>query len=130
MSSCSGPNGEPFTDESGRVTFFVCGPKKRAKPCAFCGKTSTRLCDGKWVSEGKKTSCDKPICEAHRTVLPGDRDYCPDCEKRTRVPMTPVEVERNECLLLALHVAAEAKTEQGGNAAREIARRIRERISK
>ena len=120
---------EPFTDESGRVTGYVCGPNKRAKPCAFCGARSTHLCDGKWLVDGKKSSCDKPICEGHRVALPGGRDYCPDCDKRSRASsaMTQSELERNECVLVALAVAAEARTEQGGNAAREIARRIRER---
>lgn len=44
--------------------------------------------------------------------------------------LTPRELERNECALVALQVAAEAQTEHGGNAAREIARRIRERRDK
>ena len=123
---------EPFRDEEGRVTGFVCGPKPRAKPCAFCGRPSSRLCDGRWVVDGKKTSCDKPICETHRVALPGNRDYCVDCDKRSRAAeaMTPRELERSECVLVALQVAAEAQTEQGGNAAREIARRLRERRQK
>lgn len=41
--------------------------------------------------------------------------------------LTPRELERNECILIALQVASEAQTEQGRNAALEIVRRIRER---
>jgi hypothetical protein len=171
---------EPFSDAEGRVTGFVCGPSKKAKPCAFCGKPSTRLCDGKWVLGGIKAPCNKPICDVHRKALPGDRDYCPECEQRTRSTAGPkteapkrfaqklvdwvatvtqldpergqlpnaedwrrnaeklfenetsavAEEERKACVMVALAVAAEAKTEQGGNAAREIARRIRDRRDK
>jgi hypothetical protein len=51
-------------------------------------------------------------------------------EKPLSDQLTPRELERNECVMVALTVAAEAQTEQGGNAAREIARRIRERKDK
>lgn len=46
-------------DERGQVTAIVCG---RAKPCAYCERAHTRLCDFTLAS-GK--TCDTPMCSGH-----------------------------------------------------------------
>ena len=111
----------------GVVTGIVCSRGPRKKPCAFCGQPSAGfLCDGKWVAEGVKTSCDKAMCTAHRTQVGGGKDYCPDCVARTKgtKPKTVSEMERDACRQIALDVKSEAQTEHGKRAAQAIADRI------
>ena len=62
---------------SGGGYAIVCTRGRKAKPCAFCGKPSDKLCD--WpVGNGK--TCDKPCCvKCSRHVGP-DQDFCKDHE--------------------------------------------------
>ncbi len=80
----------------------ICGPRgRKPKPCAYCGKPSSKLCDfviGYGPGESPSTpgmaaakTCDKPICGAcsvHtepdtdicRRHLPENKPECDDCD--------------------------------------------------
>ena len=63
----------------GGGTMIVCSRGRRARPCAFCGKASSKLCDGPSPAKSRKKSCDKPLCATHAKGDGPDRDLCPDC---------------------------------------------------
>jgi hypothetical protein len=65
--------GEWIKLEDGTVAHVLYAPPK-AKPCRYCTRRSSLLCD--WVMPGGKT-CDAPLCR--RCAVPGGRrtDYCP-----------------------------------------------------
>lgn len=58
------------------VVGLACGPGAKPKPCAFCPRTSSLLCDG--PTPGGKT-CDKPICDRCAWRPERDVDFCPAC---------------------------------------------------
>lgn len=62
------------------VTMILCtrGHKKVAK-CHWCAKPSVALCDFeiKVGDVGHKHTCDKPMCEDHRTPVGKNVDHCP-----------------------------------------------------
>jgi hypothetical protein len=59
------------------------GTKTNAKPCVYCHRPATHLCDHRvpdrtvkgWTFKG--CTCDVPLCERCRTVAAG-KDYCRD----------------------------------------------------
>ena len=56
---------------------IVCGGHgPRQKPCVYCGKPSSKLCD--FPIEGAKgETCDRPLCERCAVHVEGkDEDYC------------------------------------------------------
>lgn len=55
---------------------IVCSRGRRSRPCAFCPRTSSRLCDGP-KPNGK--TCDKPICDRCTWQPDPDVDFCPEC---------------------------------------------------
>jgi hypothetical protein len=54
----------------------------RQPRCRFCKRLADFECDG-WKDGGG--TCDAPMCAAHRTRTPGQRDLCPDCAKAVTV---------------------------------------------
>jgi hypothetical protein len=65
---------------------IVCGPRGRARKCAYCSRPSSALCDfvvsedqlqvgGKIVSTSPNT-CDKPICGQCARHTEPDTDVC------------------------------------------------------
>lgn len=55
---------------------FICTGRQRKPKCVSCGRPADLLCDWK-TPEGKKPTCDKPIC-ARCTHSPApDKDLCP-----------------------------------------------------
>lgn len=69
----------------GAVVGFICerGRRSRSKPCA-CGRTSTKLCDGRvpGAAKGRTRRCDAPICDACATAIGEDLDHCRACVAR------------------------------------------------
>lgn len=66
----------------GEVTAIICrGRGKRQPPCESCGRPSSRQCDYPFVvRDGKKTTCDRHLCNAcARPVdaLGPNIDFCP-----------------------------------------------------
>lgn len=59
---------------------IVCSRGQRPKPCTvvFCGRPSVALCDYPVERNGKKTTCDSPMCATHRHPVPDqtDTDWC------------------------------------------------------
>jgi hypothetical protein len=51
---------------------------KRPPPCIKCGATSTRLCDWKLATRGKRViRCSAPLCDKCTTSPATDKDLCP-----------------------------------------------------
>ena len=75
-------------DLPGGVTAIVCSRGRSSKPCAYCGRASTRLCDfpvlKKIRSTGLETkgTCDVPLCDRCTSKIAGDGDLC-----RAHVPL-------------------------------------------
>lgn len=72
---------------------IICSRGRRRQKCSveLCGKDSVALCDYPVERNGKKTTCDSPMCAMHRhtvgTVL--DIDWCENHwqhEQRQRWP--------------------------------------------
>lgn len=68
----------------GKPSGLVCGPGvRRGAPCAFCNRTSSRLCDFPVTKDhGVKGTCDAPLCSDCTTRIAGDGDLC-----RTHAPL-------------------------------------------
>lgn len=87
----------PFTDEDGTIHHaIVCMRGRKQKFCrvGFCNKPAVALCDYPVIDDhGKSTTCDAPMCEAHRHPVPGkaDTDWCNVHhrfeERRKRTPL-------------------------------------------
>ena len=62
----------------GGGTAIVCsGRGRRPKPCAYCGRPSSRLCDFPVTKDrGVKGTCDAPLCERCTARIAGDGDLC------------------------------------------------------
>lgn len=58
-----------------QVTGFICGP--RLKACVRCGALAERLCDYIMTRSPRIRRCSAPVCRAHTTRLPGEKDACP-----------------------------------------------------
>jgi len=63
---------------------FLCTKERpRPRPCAPCGRPTLQLCDGPVTTDGKRRTCDAPVCVACAVrVETIDRDYCPRCGGR------------------------------------------------
>lgn len=63
---------------------FVCTRGRRpARNVCGCGRTATKLCDGR---RGKK-GCNRPLCDAHAFSVGGDLDFCAECRALTADPI-------------------------------------------
>lgn len=53
---------------------------RKPKPCAHCGKPSSKLCDFILVRShaGNHKTCDKPLCQSCAVSGGRNVDYCPD----------------------------------------------------
>jgi hypothetical protein len=58
---------------NGPLTVFMC-TRGRSKPCATCGRPSTKLCD---FPLGNGKTCDAAICDGCATGVGMGLDYCP-----------------------------------------------------
>ena len=73
---------------------IVCSRGRRQKcSVGLCGKDSVALCDYPVERNGKKTTCDSPMCQMHRHPVPGevDKDWCEghwQHEERQKWPKT------------------------------------------
>jgi len=73
------------------VRGVVCGPRPRSKPCAFCPRAASRLCDGVTRKAAVPTdptfedvalqdsTCDKRLCDRCSRSPEDGKDYCPGC---------------------------------------------------
>lgn len=61
-----------------RVIACTRGASGRPKPCRWCASSSVAHCDFPVRRKGKATTCDAPMCEAHRHRKGPDIDHCPD----------------------------------------------------
>lgn len=71
-------------DGFGKPIGIACTRGRQPKPCAYCGRPSSRLCDFpvKVGDLGHKTTCDAPLCDRCTTKIAGDGDLC-----RTHAPL-------------------------------------------
>lgn len=64
----------------GSTIAIICGGR-RGQPhrpaCKCCPRESTKLCDFPVVRNGRRATCDVPICDDHATSIGPDRDLCP-----------------------------------------------------
>lgn len=77
----------PFTmKDNGPAILCVRGRRTKPKPCACCGRPSSKLCDferavpmihGGIQSRVQKT-CDKPLCGNCAVKVGPEIDHCPD----------------------------------------------------
>lgn len=69
-----------LTDKDGSYLGHVCSrgtSRSSAKPCVYCGRASSKLCDFPVIRKGKKTTCDAALCD--KCALQGvsaDVDFC------------------------------------------------------
>jgi hypothetical protein len=61
----------------GGGTAIVCGPRVKSRPCHFCKRPSTKLCDAPDPFRESGT-CDAPLCDACAVKVGPNRDYCPN----------------------------------------------------
>lgn len=54
---------------------IVCGLPK-PKPCIYCGRPHTKLCDFPLEAQKKGKTCDRPMCDRCTTHIDPDTDYC------------------------------------------------------
>lgn len=62
------------------IAIFMCSRGRRREPCSVAGCTSpyVALCDFPLAGPKAGKTCDRRMCEQHRTRMPGkDRDFCP-----------------------------------------------------
>lgn len=58
----------------GTFAGFVCTRGRRPRPRACgCGRSAWKLCDGR--GEGKRRTCDRPLCDGCAFSVGGDLDY-------------------------------------------------------
>lgn len=50
--------------------------KQRTKPCASCGRPSTKLCDYPLTGAKAGKTCDRAMCDKHSVHVGTDTDYC------------------------------------------------------
>jgi hypothetical protein len=64
------------------------GPRRDAKPCRFCGASSTKLCDEPLRDKRAGATCSAPMCDRCATVIMVDSsksiDLCPPHERARR----------------------------------------------
>lgn len=70
------------TVKIGDTMAIVCGgharSRRSARPgCKYCPRESTKLCDAPETRNGKRVTCDEPICDDHATSVGADSDLCP-----------------------------------------------------
>lgn len=59
----------------GQDTFAIaCG--RARKRCRYCNGGADRLCDFPVLRDGKRGTCDAPICSRCTTRIAGDGDLC------------------------------------------------------
>jgi hypothetical protein len=61
---------------TGGLTMIVCGRGQRTKPCHYCGRPSSYLCDHPVIRNGKRQTCDVPMCQACACEVAKDTDLC------------------------------------------------------
>lgn len=69
------------TNDGGHFVAIMCSRGSRRKPpapCRWCACTHSKLCDGK-RADGKRGTCNAPMCVHHAVSVGADRDLCPDC---------------------------------------------------
>jgi hypothetical protein len=63
-----------------KVVGFMCSRgRSRAKPCVYCKKPSTQLCDFpiEKLKNGKFKTCDMPLClNCSQKGVSNDTDFC------------------------------------------------------
>ncbi len=69
---------------------ILCGSFPRRKPCAWCSKPGTRLCDQQFIEGG---TCDAPMCDAHAYRPAVELDFCPH---HAHLHRPPVEAQTPE----------------------------------
>lgn len=71
-----------------RVTGFLCSKGRKGKPCEFCGRPSTLLCDG--PGKPPRKTCDARMCGACAVgVRSLDVDFCPRCAEEQQPELGP-----------------------------------------
>ncbi len=58
------------------ITAIVCGPRGKSKPCHYCHRASSFLCDHPVIRKSERTTCDTPMCESCRNNVQKDVDLC------------------------------------------------------
>lgn len=88
-------------DANGKWLGTICGSERYQK-CSVpeCRAHARYLCDFA-VPTRKSGTCDRPICERHRTRVAAERDYCPP-HQRVDVTLRAagIDPEQPEQLLL------------------------------
>lgn len=64
----------PF--QIGEARGFICTRGNRAKPCKYCGRPHTKLCDYPLRGAKAGKTCDIPMCDRCATHVEPDTDYC------------------------------------------------------
>ena len=88
---------EFFRGPKGEFQAVVCsrGPRAKRKKCSEkdCGDGADYQCDHPIKPRGKRNTCDRWICEEHRTRCAQDIDWCPfHAKPETWVHSAPHEV--------------------------------------
>ncbi len=58
------------------TTAIVCTRGRTTRQCRYCTGAADRLCDYPVVRDGKRGTCDAPICSRCTTRIAGDGDLC------------------------------------------------------
>jgi len=67
----------PLTSLDGKTVGFACSRGRRSKPCAYCSRPSSRLCDFPVMKDhGIKGTCDCPLCDRCTTGFAREGDLC------------------------------------------------------
>jgi hypothetical protein len=78
----------------GNATGFICTPRERSKPCKYCGRPSSKLCDYPLRGAKAGKTCDIPMCDRCATHIDPDSDYCKaHAEEGTRLARKPFKLK-------------------------------------
>jgi hypothetical protein len=58
-----------------RGNMVICSRGSR-KPCRYCGRASSKLCDHKLTGAKAGQTCDIPMCATCATHVEPDLDFC------------------------------------------------------
>ncbi len=91
----------PFVSPDGKITGYICGPRRPVKKCSACKVRDASLeCDFPLAGKKLGKTCDAALCASCATEKGPNRHYCPphdthDRKVRSGPPRDPLAFDRD-----------------------------------